>query len=340
MLKVAVGEFLNLSESIPVIDVRSPGEFQQGHIPGAYNIPIFSDDDRKIVGTLYKKSGRDTAIFAGLELVGPKLAELVKSARKLASDKKLLVHCWRGGLRSKNMAWLFELSGLSVTLLEGGYKAYRRYIRDNQAEYSNLIVLGGYTGSGKSEILGLLKKAGKQVIDLEGLANHKGSAFGHIGQLEQPTTEQFENDLFHGILKFTKHDPIWVEDESRAIGRVSIPEPFFLNMRLAPVLFVEIPFANRVNRLINEYALFDKKKLKDAVNRISKRLGGQNVKCACNAIDQDNFEEAATILLTYYDKAYLKGLSNRNAEFVKRINFDNLDFESILKEIVKHIQQS
>lgn len=340
MVIIASELFLKEAGFIPVIDVRSPSEFQQGHVPGAVNIPLFNDEERKKVGTLYKNSGRDTAFMAGLDLVGPKLAAMVKEAKKTAIGKRLIVHCWRGGLRSKNMSWLFETAGLEVMLLEGGYKAYRRFIRQEQYNYTNMLVLGGYTGSGKSDILNALEENGEQVIDLEGLAHHKGSAFGHLGQEGQPTTEQFENNLFHILAGHDKEKPIWVEDESRAIGRISIPDPFYKTMRVAPILFIETPLNFRVKRLVDEYAGFEKEKLVAAVTRITKRLGGQNAKTAIDAIQNDNFEEVSSILLVYYDKAYLIGLSERDQKLVFKLDVYDEDYKKVAEDVLNFVQNN
>ncbi|MEZ5082174.1 MAG: tRNA 2-selenouridine(34) synthase MnmH [Bacteroidales bacterium] len=317
--------FLRNAASQPIIDVRSPLEYNQGHIPGAINIPIFSDDERKIVGTLYKNSGREAAVLSALDLVGPKLTTLVKEVKKVAVDKRVLVHCWRGGLRSKNMAWLFETSGLHSILLEGGYKAYRRYIREHLAEFNNVVVLGGKTGSGKSDILQELKKRGQQVVDLEQIAHHKGSAFGHIGQEEQPTNEQFENNLYHDLAQKNKDKPIWVEDESRGIGKIGIPEPFFHIIRTSPVVFLEVSLEIRVKRLVREYGRLEPDKLISAIHRIAKKLGGLQVSRAISSIHENQLDLATEILLSYYDKAYLKGLFIRQPETIHKVECNTED---------------
>ena len=163
-------EFLQQAKLLPIIDVRSPAEWESGHIPGAINIPIFTNDERAKVGTRYKQSGKEQAIEMGLEFVGPKMLQFVKEAKKIAKDKRVLLHCWRGGMRSKSMAWLFELAGLETIILKGGYKAYRNYIREQFNKPANLIVLGGFTGSGKTDILKEIEKLGQQFLDIESIA--------------------------------------------------------------------------------------------------------------------------------------------------------------------------
>lgn len=329
--------FLSEALTIPVIDVRSPSEFAQGHIPNAINIPIFTNEERTIVGTKYKQSGRELAVMAGLELVGPKLTEKIKKLKQQVEGKDILIHCWRGGMRSNNMAWLYELAGYNVSVLEGGYKSYRRFIRSKWDEKRNYKILGGKTGSGKSEILKVMEKQGEQVLDLEKIALHRGSAFGNLENHEQPTTEQFENNLYEDWKKFNDTEIIWMEDESRAIGKVSMPEALHFQVRNNLTYFIDVPKKYRIDRLVNEYANYSEQSLVDGVNRISKRLGGLNAKLAIEAIQIKDFSTSADILLTYYDKAYLMGLSTRDQNKVVKIETDTddakLNADLLLKEI-------
>jgi len=315
--KIKIEDFLKKAIDIPVIDVRTPAEFEHAHIPGAINIPIFSDEERAVVGTIYKKQNKDKAILRGLEFVGPKLAGLAKLAKKLSKEQKLLVHCWRGGMRSASMAWLFETVGLQIDMLEGGYKTYRNYIKSKFAEKYKIIILGGMTGSGKTEILKHIKNLGEQVIDLEGVAHHKGSAFGSFGEQKQTSTEQFENNLFEEWKNIDKNKYLWLEDESISIGYVRIPEEIFVQMRSSDVLKVNITKKERIKWLVEEYAKFDKKMLEAAVLKISKRLGGANTKLAIDAINNEEFSKVADITLQYYDKAYNYGLSKRENKILE-----------------------
>jgi tRNA 2-selenouridine synthase len=309
-------EFLELGKALPMIDVRTPAEFLNGHIPDAVNIPIFTNEERVLVGTKYKKTGKDAAVLLGLELVGPKLADFVKQATKIAPKREIMVHCWRGGMRSGSMAWLFETAGFKVYLLKGGYKAYRAYIRQQFTEKSKLIVLGGMTGSGKTEILHEMKKQGAQVLDLEGIAHHKGSVFGALGQNNQPTNENFENLLAKVWLDLDSDQPIWVEDESKSIGSVWINDALFQRMRQTVVIKMHIPKSERIKRLVNEYACFDPNVLAQLISKIEKRLGGQNVKLAYECLKIRDYATVADITLTYYDKAYRHGLEKREGQTV------------------------
>jgi tRNA 2-selenouridine synthase len=296
---------------LPIIDVRSPGEFAKGHIPNAINIPLFTDEERAHVGTVYVQKSQEAAIKLGYEYVTPKLQDFINEAFKVASNGKVIVHCWRGGLRSHAFAQHLSDNGFGdVKLIIGGYKAYRNFVFDSLATPTKIKVLGGYTGSGKTYILEELKKLGNQVIDLEGLANHKGSAFGGIGQPEQPTVEQFENNLYQEFRKLDLSKPIWVEDESYDIGKVKIPKQFFEQMQASQLYFIEISQHERAKHLVIEYGVCDKQKLADSIQRISQRLGGLSVKNAIAALEQDDFYEVAMITLYYYDKLYAKGMNN------------------------------
>jgi len=323
--KLDISLFLERAEHTPVVDVRSPSEFSAGHIPGAFNIPLFDDEERKAVGIRYRKSGRFGAINEGLKLAGPSFHLKLEKARKLSADNKLLVHCWRGGMRSEAMAWLFSLAGIETGILEGGYKAYRQYILNSFSENRRMIILGGFTGSGKTEILRNLRNAGEQVIDLEGLANHKGSAFGSLGQPAQPTSEHFANLLYEQWRRNDIEKPLWVEDESKNIGTVFMPDEFFLNMQKNPVIVLLIDFRIRLHRLVREYAGYSVADLILAIRKISRRLGGENAMDAISSVECGDFTKAAEIILRYYDKAYLYGLKKKQAEKIVYVESDSDD---------------
>ena len=304
---VSINEFLKLSETHPIVDVRTPSEFAQGHIIGAINIPLFTNEERVIIGTLYKQEGKRPAVLKGLELVGPKLAEYVKEAIKVNTTDTFLVHCWRGGMRSSSMAWFLETYGFKCITLKGGYKMYRRMVLDSFKEQKNIIVLGGKTGTGKTIILKELEKQGQQIVDLENLAHHKGSSFGSLGEKEQNTQEQFEDELSSHLSKINKEKKCWVENESRKIGRNIIPIGLWEQMQNANVVTVNLPVEVRVNYLVEEYGKYTKEELTEATKRISKRLGGLQTKRAIEAIQQGDNKTAFEICLTYYDKTYSYG---------------------------------
>jgi tRNA 2-selenouridine synthase len=332
--KIPAEKFLEHAESIPVCDVRSPSEYNSGHIPGAINIPLFNDEERVAVGIRYKKVGRIPAILEGLRLSGPAMADKLSKALSISKNGKLLVHCWRGGMRSEAMAWLFSLGDIQSEVLEGGYKSYRSYILSSLSEKRKMIILGGLTGSSKTYLLRYLKTIGQQIIDLEGLANHKGSAFGALGEQPQPFTEQFANNLFHEWKRNDRNIPFWVEDESRNIGTVFIPDCFYENMQDSPAIILMMDVTLRLPWLIKEYSNYPAESLKASVLRISKRLGGDNTREAIESIGQGDFSKAIEIALRYYDKAYRYGLkkkSNKNLIFVET---DTDDIETNARKIL------
>jgi tRNA 2-selenouridine synthase len=313
---IQIEAFLERSASFPVIDVRSPSEFRRGHIPGAVNIPLFDDHERAIVGTRYKQVNKEAAVYAGLEFAGKKLVDLVKEGERKAGKKKtLLVHCWRGGMRSKSMAWLFETIGINCFLLEGGYKSYRRYVRGIFSLPYSLKVIGGRTGSGKTAILHQLHSEGEQVLDLEALAHHKGSAFGALGEPEQPSTEQFENELCRDLTRLDPKRIIWVEDESRNVGKCVIPDEFHEKMRTGETFFLDIPREERATYLVKQYADHDQAELKACVQRIRKKLGGDRAKMAIDSIERNDHYTTAMIALQYYDKAYMHSLRKNHTSY-------------------------
>jgi tRNA 2-selenouridine synthase len=326
--------FLQQAQNLTVIDVRSPAEYAHAHIPGAVNIPLFDNDERALVGTCYKKKGKDAAVLLGLELVGPKLANFVRESKRLARTGEVLVHCWRGGMRSGSFAWLLRTAGLKVQTLEGGYKAYRNLVLESFKEPQNIIVLGGKTGSGKTEILQEIAKLNQQVIDLEGIAHHKGSAYGAIGQEKAPTSEQFENLVFEQWTKLDRNQPVWLEDESRKIGGCYIPVPLWEQMRATKVLFIDISKAVRIERLVKEYAFVNHQLLIEATDRIQKRLGGQHHQAAITALAQQDYATVADITLSYYDKSYLFGLSQRPPEQIVTIEILEDNPEQTAKKLL------
>jgi tRNA 2-selenouridine synthase len=337
--KLNITDFLNQAASIPVVDVRSPSEYRKGHIPGAFNIPLFDDKEREDVGIKYKEKGRREAILKGLQLTGPSVFFKLEAALKLAKENKLLVHCWRGGMRSEAIAWLFSLGDIDTRILDGGYKSYRHHILERLSEKNKYVVLGGLTGSGKTEILKKIKDAGHQVIDLEGIACHKGSAFGSLGQTEQPTTEHFANLLFHEIEKTDKNKLIWLEDESKNIGTVFMPDQFYFKLHEAPVIAILMSVEIRMPRLIEEYSAFPREELISSIKKISKRLGGDNTKEAITALEANNFSRAIEITLGYYDKTYLYGLKGRKEEQIHYIHTETDDIDTNVSKILETVKK-
>jgi tRNA 2-selenouridine synthase len=295
----------------PILDVRTPSEFAAGHIPGAISFPLFSDIERAEIGTLYKQVSKAEAIQKGLEFVGPRLAEFTASAKNLSPTQTIRIHCWRGGMRSGSFAWLFDLSGFQVRVLQGGYKAYRTYVREILGLPRNYRLIGGLTGSGKTNWLHQLAENGAQILDLEKLACHRGSAFGKYLMPESPSQEQFENLLAQSLQKLHSEKLIWVEEESRMIGKLILPEVVWEQFLNAPMTRIKIPVQDRIQILKSEYLPAGNEFLKAAILRIEKKLGGERTRESLQALEMGEYDIVVSNLLFYYDKAYLKGMGQK-----------------------------
>ena len=346
---ISVEQLWEFSGTLPVLDVRSPAEYNHAHIPGAYSLPLFSDEERKLIGTTYKQESREKAIKYGLDFFGVKMKKMVEEAEKIykahlktttgrtsvQETKTLVVHCWRGGMRSAAVAWLLGFYGFEVYLLEGGYKVFRNWVLAQFEKQYNFSILGGYTGSGKTEVLQTLSQSGIPVIDLEGMASHKGSSFGALGQPPQPSQEMFENMLAIALYKHSGH-AFWLEDESQRIGVLNIPHAFWKSMRTKPVFFLDIPFEQRLQHVMAGYGSLEKELLVNAIIRIKQRLGPLETKTAIGYLVEDNIMESFRILLQYYDKTYQKALEKREnfSALINRVASDNVDPELNTKKIL------
>jgi tRNA 2-selenouridine synthase len=334
-----ISEFLQEANHLPVLDVRSPKEFAAGHIPGAVSFPLFTDEERKEVGTTYKQVSRADAILIGLDLFGPKMSGFVKTAQQLAPEKEVLLHCWRGGMRSGSVAWLLDLAGFTVKLLRAGYKDYRRFALYQFEQPYPLLLIGGMTGSGKTDLLHHLQQMGEQVVDLERLASHKGSAFGTIGMPPQPSIEQFENNLAWELAPLDRHQRIWLEDESITIGRICIPTSFYRQMQQAPLIRLDVPREARVRKLTEEYCRTDPALLEEAILRIQKRLGGLATKEALQAIAAGDMEKMVDIALAYYDKAYQFELNKKPPDRLIILELPGVDPAENAQRVLELVQE-
>ncbi len=328
------GEFLELSKHNPIIDVRSPGEFLRGHIPGAFNIPLFTNEERAQIGTTYKQIGREPAVLLGLDIVGPKMSNLLKQCQKLNNSETFLIHCWRGGMRSESVSWLLNISGARSSVLSGGYKNYRRHILERFKAPLKLFLITGSTGSGKTEVLHKLQSLGEQVIDLEDLAVHRGSVFGGMGKNNQPSTEQFQNSLFQALDALDPGKRIWLEDESIGIGDVQIPHPFWSQMVRSPSVRIELKKAKRIERLVNEYGLFSREQLEQNIVKITKRLGGLETKTAIEELRKGDLHATADQLLKYYDKAYNNSIERKASRLLCTLNYEHFNLEMIAEDLI------
>jgi tRNA 2-selenouridine synthase len=238
------------------------------------------------------------------------------------------------------MAWLFETAGLEVKVLDGGYKAYRRYIREQFSKPAKLVVLGGYAGSGKTDVLKELELLGEQFLDIEGYAHHKGSAFGRLGQEGQPTNEQFENNLAERWLKSDFNRIIWVEDESRVLGSCSINDPLFRKMRTGILIKIILPKSERIKRLVKEYGGFDKTLLLDSIEKIRQRMGGLAVKQASEALEKQDILAFADLTLTYYDKAYSHQRADKVPSQIIEIKIEKDNPPATAKKLLEFVNQN
>lgn len=336
-MQLALSDFLTLRQSLPVIDVRSESEFSAGHIPGAKNIPLLNDAERVVVGTAYKQQGQRAAIHEGFRLVGPRLDSMISEAEKLADEKEVIIHCWRGGMRSANFSQFIGMAGIRSRVLTGGYKTYRQAALEMFRQPLPLVSLTGCTGSGKSDVLRELARQGEQVVDLERMASHKGSAFGHLLQPPQPTTEQFQNVLFEQLLTLDPRRRIWVEDESIAIGKIFLPSDFWSQLHRSPLVRMDVSRDVRVGRLVNEYGSANREEFLTVMTRITKKLGGQNFLAAKEKLEQGDMPAVMEILLTYYDKAYLRSIENRRAQFKTALTWNGEDISAFAQELSKHV---
>jgi tRNA 2-selenouridine synthase len=310
---ISLDEFWTLREVLPVIDVRSESEFAQSHIPGAHNLPILNDAERKIVGTLYKEKGPEEATLKGFELVGPRFHEIQKTAKQLFPNGEIILYCWRGGMRSQILSWLLGMIGFKVYRLKGGYKTYRTFTFNEVRRERNLIVLGGKTGVAKTLLLKKLQEKAEQVLDLEDIANHKGSSFGSIGLPAQPTVEQFENLMAEKLRLLDPFLPLWIENESRKIGRIILPDQLYGQMIQSTLIDIQKPTEERIDYIAKEYGNLPADDLIAAVLRLKKRLGGLRTQEAIADIQAGNHGSWISNLLMYYDKTYEFDLSRHEA---------------------------
>jgi tRNA 2-selenouridine synthase len=328
--QLSIDEFLTAAG--PILDVRSPSEYQRGHIPGALSLPLFDDAERALVGTCYKQVGREQAIELGFDLAGPKMGELIRAARLLAPDQLVRLHCWRGGMRSGAIAWMLNLAGFKTVTLKGGYKSFRQWARRTLATPKKVVLLGGMTGTAKTDILHALLQQGEQVLDLEGHANHRGSSYGSLCLPPSPSTEQFENLLASEWHRFDRQRPIWIEAESRSVGPCRVPPELFAQMESALTLEITRPLAERVALLVNLYGQADRNALIEATERIRKRLGGQQTQSAIAYIQSGNLAEAVAITLNYYDRTYRYALEQQKQPTLE-VNVTGLSPEQAAQQL-------
>ena len=317
-----------------LIDARSPAEFAEATIPGAINIPILDDAERKEVGTLYKQAGKTEARRRGVVLVSPKIPALVEQVAALQAGTCLpvVVFCWRGGMRSLALTQFLELAGVPARQLSRGHKAFRRHVLDffENGQWGRLVVFRGLTGVGKTHYLHRLAEKGFPIIDLEGLANHRGSAFGNLGLPPQPTQKMFEALLWDDLRKIPKGGFALAEGESRHIGRVALPVQLYKSLQVETSIWLQADLSNRVRNILSDYPAIDslKNDFSEPIKSLKERLGNQTVLRYLELLDAGKWAELVSDLMeNYYDPLYQHTLPER------RIEIDLEPEETALKRI-------
>lgn len=309
MLKdISPEELLSIRDTV-YIDGRSEDEFNEGTIPGAVNIPLFDNQERAEIGTIYAQDSPQNALSRGLEIASNKLPALYKQIKEVSHDRPVMIFCWRGGMRSKALATVLDLMGLSVLRLSGGYKAYRKQVLDFfAAEFPfHIVLIRGNTGTGKTDLLKRLKSDGYPVIDLESLSNNRGSVFGHIGLGSQPTQKQFESLLYKEIVSYQNYPYLIVECESKRIGRVILPNTMYYAMQQGTQVLLYDTLANRVARLVKEYTAFPglANDLEESLERLKKRISKKTVEDLIKLLRDNNYDKLTErLILEYYDVLY------------------------------------
>jgi len=334
---ITVSDFLAKSKHELLIDVRAPIEFTKGHLPHAINIPLFEDIERAEIGTLYKQQGKDVAVGRGLEIVSPKMTFFVNQVKSLLKSNKVFVYCFRGGMRSNSFAWLMNTAGLDACILQGGYKAFRNYALEYFNEDRKIILVGGKTGSGKTDILKHLNNLSLQTLDLEGLAHHKGSAFGSINEQRQNPQQVFEHAIFDCLTSFNTTKHVIIEDEAQTIGFNKLPHGLWLQMKQSTIVKIEIPFELRVQKLVEDYTTVDVNALKNCVRKISQQLGSLNTKLCLEYLDANNLSDVARLSLLYYDRAYEHSYDNKKQPII-HLKSDTIDAKINAQKIKQIIE--
>ncbi len=344
MKKIEVEELVNNIDKYIIIDLRSPLEYEEGTIKGAFNIPLLNNEARKFIGTLYKEN-QEEAYKEGLKIGTSKLPEIYDEVLKLKKKykKEIVFFCFRGGTRSSSVHTMMEILKVDSLKLNGGYKAYRTYILENldkNLKKINWLVLTGNTGSGKTIILNDLEKQNIPVIDLEGLANHRGSVFGDVGLKGTVTQKDFEDKLFYETKEKTGY--VFIESESRRIGGVTLPNAMYDKMKTSDHIMIEVPVEKRFEIISDIYhpEVIEKEKIKSLINNnecFKKIKGNEWVSLMNNLIDEENYNLfIEKMLVDYYDKLYLKSHANYN--YVLKI--ENNDLNKITEELKKYYKKN
>jgi tRNA 2-selenouridine synthase len=346
MRETTVEDLQKLEKSI-IIDIRSPIEFNDGAIPGAINIPLFTNEERQEIGTIYKREGQAAAKWRAMERVSSKLPELLRSIKDtMSGDEELVVHCWRGGMRSKAVVTFLEFAGIHAIRLVGGYKAYRQFIlKEIPAMFPNkAIVLHGLTGVGKTDILKKLNNRGYPILDLEEMAGHRGSIFGTIGLGDGNNQKSFDSLLHNALKKIEGSAYFIMEAESKRIGKVVQPEEL-MDIKFHGIhMYIHTPLEHRIHHLVNEYVLpysndsWFYEKISVGIEKILRRIKDDEMKKQLLAtLDNKNYQKMIQILLeNYYDPRYDHKLQDYAGEF---INIHANNSEDAVEKVINELNR-
>lgn len=338
--EISINDALNLPKTI-FIDLRSPLEFNESKIPGSINIPLFTDKERENIGTTYHKIGHHQAKLLGLEFISPKLPAIIKQIDELSQQGTVVLYCWRGGMRSKSILHVAKLMNLPVYRLIGGYKAYREFVFKylQRPITQEFIILDGLTGVGKTDILWKLKEMGQPVLNLEELAKNRGSVFGSIGMNTQPSQKQFESYIVTDLMKYSEHTYIFIECESKRIGRVYIPDSIWEKMQQGKRILVYSSMEKRIERIISTYSYEGASTfvgLQTAINKLTKRLGKEKVNQLTDYLANNDLKPLVrNLLIDYYDPYYKYPAS---ASDIYAVNVCSDDLEEAISKIINLIK--
>ncbi|HOP28743.1 MAG TPA: tRNA 2-selenouridine(34) synthase MnmH [Spirochaetota bacterium] len=333
MKEISFEESLTLKDPL-YIDVRSPGEFEEDHIIGAVNLPIFDNEERKEVGTLYRMAGRETAVLKGTEIGGRRIGEIINRLSEI-KGRDIVIYCARGGMRSGSVAALINSLGIDVYRIKEGYKAYRRYVCDRLSSIKikpEIFILQGLTGAGKTEIIRIMDNS----IDIEEMAGHRSSVFGGIG-LKQKSQKFFETLFLSRIDELEHERYVIIEGESRKVGNLHIPDYIFAQMRGGHFIYIDTPLERRISIIRDEYNSFQEhERVVEKVNSLKGKLGSKKADMLVELYNSGRIDEFIEILLLdYYDLLYSHSLNKY--EYITRIK--NNETAQASEEIKKSINE-
>lgn len=304
-----------------LVDARSPDEFAEATIPGAVNVAVLDNAERTEVGTLYKQTGKRQARLRGVELVAPKIPSMIRQIARLQAETfmPVVVFCWRGGMRSLALTQFLELAGIPARQLSGGHKGFRRHVLEyfDHGRWARMLVLRGLTGVGKTCCLHRLAERGYPVVDLEGLANHRGSAFGNLGLAPQPGQKMFESLLWDELRKTSCDDYILAEGESRHIGRVALPPRVYDALQIETSIWLHAPLPFRVRNILADYPAVDRLKQEFVlpIRALKDKLGKETVNRYLELLENSRWAELVSeLMVNYYDPLYRHTLPDRRVE--------------------------